>query len=546
MSIDSDHIISLLEKEIETLPERKNECLQHLFELGYIPMGIINSVQQINIDKAKKQFINEAKSSGLYPVTEIYKTLFEDDDETLTNLLRKATDIDEGFIFDKLPGDGEINLVSRIIHYRLDVFGMWDNPIDRPYSSVVTNPALKIIADFIKGSILEAINHLADIQKLTKHLLTIYPIDTFILTFKPLNKIKEEVLKSFRGTGAFRNQLRADFGERNEFFKFLKGEIFNRQSKNIDFGFLDNECNNSLKQFLIRLIQVHQWQDGFYDGLLDSDIGELSLQSFIDAVEVYNKTDENDIKIQRVITHVGEGYFLFNSLFFLREYMIEEVHDKVAEDDIDPETFLVNSLLKNLYQSPEDRIVAFQSGLEKLKNDIFNDSIAEPTEKKGLLKRIYFGFKRLIRKIAKIVKNVFNWIIDIAKKVWKVLKAVFGSFFEKLKQGIKAFIDGIKFLFGRREIITKDEDSVIASRMRIDGDSFTIALGDIKSSLKKHLGKWDYGISSLRFSMAIVGGVLKIIINAISIISWPLILITIVKVYKNITEAYTEFQAISI
>jgi hypothetical protein len=31
----------------------------------------------------------------------------------------------------------------------------------------------------------------------------------------------------------------------------------------------------------MRLIQVHQWQDGLYNGLLDSDMGELTINSIL-------------------------------------------------------------------------------------------------------------------------------------------------------------------------------------------------------------------------------------------------------------------------
>lgn len=537
MITDSEYIVKMLEAEIETLPERKSECLQHLTELGYIPVHAVNNLQFAAIEKAKKQFIEDAKASGLFSFNDLLKILYEEDDDTLTDLLRMATDIDEGFRFRELPAYGTENLTSRIIHYRLDVFGMWDQAVGLPYSLINSKASLDKIGEYAKCNALEALNHLSDIEGFTKHLLNIYPDDQFILSFQPKSQVPEKLMHELRRTGPFRDQLLKDFGERNEFFKFLKQEIFNKKSKNINFGFLEADVHNEFKLFMLRLIQVHQWQDGFYDGLLDSDIGGLTLQSFFSTIELYNKADGKDIQPHRVLTHVGENFFLFNGLFFLKEYMVEK--DKPEHD---PEAQMLNSLLKDINEAGPERASAFQKGFDQLKNDIREDSIAMPEEKKGLIRRIYYGIKRLLKKIVRIARNVFNWIVEKAKKVWNILKTVFGSFFEKLKKAIKAFVDGVKFLFGNKEITTTGDQSIVSSKMRLDGDSFTLALGDIENVIQKHRDKWKYSIASLKFSMEIVTGVLKIIMNVLSVLGWAMLILTLIKVYKNITEAYKELQ----
>jgi len=279
MSDDLDDIVVKLEQEAETLPGKKNQCLQHLIELGYLSLGKINALVDRDIEAAKIEFLKDAISSGLYAETDLEMIAFEGEDAFLAQLLAKTTDIDEGFNFTKLPAKGELSLLSRIAHYRLDIFGLWPFSIEQPFDVVNSRAALQTIGEYADCTVLDALNYTGDVEKLTRRLLSIHSDEDFILTIKPRHTVDTGVRKKLERTLKFKKQLLEDFGERTDFFKYLRKEVLKENPSKVDFNFLNREEKKPFKQFVMRLIQVHQWQDGLYDGLLDSDIGELTLKS---------------------------------------------------------------------------------------------------------------------------------------------------------------------------------------------------------------------------------------------------------------------------
>ena len=55
----------------------------------------------------------------------------------------------------------------------------------------------------------------------------------------------------------------------------------------------------------------------------------------------------------------------------------------------------------------------------------------------------------------------------------------------------------------------------------------------------------QYQSATLQFSMAIVGGVINIIKNILNVLSWPLLIFTIIKIYKHISETYKKLQLVT-
>jgi hypothetical protein len=534
MSDLSAYIFSQLDKELETLPTKKNEITQHLVELGYIPLYKTNALTAGDVKKGRQQFLSEVKNSGLFTDDQMKFLSVRGEEFMLSTLLRRITDIDEGIVLDALPEIGSFNLVTRMIHYRLDLFGLWPQDIALPFS-MLSLQKLEEIAGFGLCTALQAANHVADLEQFTKHLLEIHPPENFILVFRS-PKVKEETKRKLDRRQAFKRQVIEDFGERTDFVRQLAQDILKNKPEKVDFGFLNREATDPFKRFVMRLLQIHQWQDGFYNGLLDSDIGDVSLKGFLDTIDFYNESENQRIKTHRVITYVHRGFFIFNSLFFLQEYMVED--ENGASEDL-----LVDSISGQLQDAGADDQSAFYANLQQLKFDIYKQSEEKPKERKGLLQRIYYGVKRLLKKAFRFVKKIFNWVKDKVEKAWGLLKGLFRNFFEDLQMGIRAFVDGINFIFGKKGIESNLENESIYSKFSIDGDSVSLTTSRISNVLKLHIQNVDHNINAMKFTLAIVAGILKLIINMVSIITWPLLLMNIIKIYKNISGAYQDLSA---
>ncbi|MCW0484584.1 hypothetical protein [Gaoshiqia sediminis] len=515
------HLLEQCEKELAGFRDEGNEIRQHLLELGYLSVNTANSVHPKDEILARQLFEKELLQSGLFKPEQLAAEHRFGQEYFLRYFLRKLTDIDDGLVLGHLPEIGETGLRSRFVHYRLDLFGMWEHPVSLAYGMV---SALQIgeLAEVGKCTSLEAINYLANVDRFTRHLLASYNEEQFILAFRSVNisgRLKEKLDRRF----AFGRQLKDDFGEKTEFLRYLQKHVLNRDEDRIDYGFLEKESKNPLSRFLVRLIQVHQWQEGFYSGLLDSDLGEVSLQSLIDSVETYNLADGKDIKMHRVLTYLGNGYFMFNALFFLQEYMVDNQPTE--------EQKLWENLAGEVENADDESREKFTANLQQLRDEVSLQSTVE--EKGGFLKRIYFGFKKLIRKAFRFLRKIFRWVLERIEKVWGFVKKLFASFFENLYNGLRAFVDGIKFLLGRKLVFTGTPVQFIISKISPDGDVATLVINAGPDIVMQHVRETRYQLSAMAFSLAVVGNVLKLAVQPFQLITWPLLLFKLVGSFQS-------------
>lgn len=533
-------LVARLEQELSTHPHQDAEVLQHLVELGYLPLFRVNALVPDQIAKAKKEFLEEVEQTSLFSLQEIALHQKAGAAHFVLHFLRQATDIDEGVTIQALPRHGEKNLLTRIIHYRLDLFGLWPHPVEMPYSHT-TAIQLGEMEAYTQSHALQACNMMGDIEQLTRHLLSIHEEEQFIVTFQSLEVAKELQDKLERRRN-FRNQLLTDFGEKNDFFRYVNKEVLKNDEKKIDYNFLHEESRKRFKRFILRLIQVHQWQDGFYDGVLDTKIGEVTLQGILQAIDFYNEADKKDIKTHRVLTYLGNHFFMFNALFFLQEYMLEDAEEHVSGRRGSGEEEVWEQLSAQVRDADASTESDFQHNLEKLKTDIYAETNRPPQERMGLLKRIYFGLKKIIKKALRFIRKIFNWIRTHAEKAWNFLKKLFKGFFDHLSTGLRVFIDGMQFLIGKKYVVTQEGPQMIVSRFRLDGDVASICYQASTSLIPQHVSQTQYQFGSLQFSMAVVGGVLKIVVRALILITWPFLLISIVKVFRNILLTYQSIE----
>lgn len=535
MSGTAEYIIQQLESEVTGLPDYTAESLQHLFELGYLPMFKANALLPGDVEKAETIFLAEAEESGFFD-TASEPAIYLNPRDQLQAWLRKATDINDGIAFKSLPVAGTPNLAARIIHYRLELLGLWPMPITGNFSAL-TLEKINELAEYTKTAPLEAINFPANIDRFSRQLMANNPPEKFVVIFKSPH-VANETKKHLDRRQAFKRQLVSDFGERSDYIRFLAREILKNNPAKIDYAYLSGQSNDPFSRFVMRLVQLQQWEEGFYNGLLDSDIGEVTIRSILDAIDFYNATEDQQIKSYRVITSLQGDYFLFNALFFLQHYTTESDETDAAK----AREAIVENISGDLEKADANEKEMFQKHFLALKSEIFDENKTQPTEKKGLLKRIYYGLRNLFKKVFRFAGKIFRWISEKVKGMWNFLKNIFRNIFEDMRLAISAFVEGIQFIFGQRTFETDAGGQAIVSWFGIDGDSTSITTNRIEEVLQQHLAKTSFGIKSMRFAMAVVEGVLTIIVRALSIITWPLLLLQITSVYNKIIHSFNELK----
>jgi hypothetical protein len=535
MTTPAEHIIERLEQEVNYLPDISGEIVQHLIELGYLPALKANALLAVEVEEAANIFLTEARQSGFFD-DESEKLFYLNQQTKLCASLRKTTDTNQGIVIKTLPESGQLNLATRIIHYRLELLGLWPMNINARFSRFSLEK-MNELAGFIKSKPLDSVNLLADIDFFTKQLIAENPPEHFVVVFKSPH-VDDNTKKTLDRRQAFKRQLIEDFGQRSDFIKYLAREILKINPSKIDFTFLNKQSNNPLGQFIMRLVQVQQWEEGFYNGLLDSDIGEVTIQSIFDVIDFYNQSGSKNIKPHRIITHLHGDFFLFNALFFLQEYTGENENDNLSETG---ELFTQKLTVELENATPEDKR-NFDANFYDLKTEIFKEAKIEPGEKQGILKRIYYGVKKLVKRAFRFARKIFEWITKKVSRMWNFLKNIFRNIFENMRLAIAAFVEGIRFIFGNRIFETQAGRQAIISKYSIDGDSVSIATNHIGEALNQHLTKTSLSIKSLKFTLAIVEGVLTIVIRSISIITWPLLLLQIADIYNKIIASFKEIK----
>lgn len=531
MAASIDWIVEQCEAELTGLPDPSAEIQQHLSELGYLPWHAVTLTDR-QLRDAREAFEADLERCGLFDVGELQTMRRLGRPFFLQKYLRRLADIDEGVRLERLPASGEKSLVTRMIHYRLDLMGLWEMPVDAAFGNGSV-AALEQLAAFGKCSPLEALNDLSDIEQFTVRLLDVYRDEQFIVTFRSAGS-SDAMRQKLEHRNAFGRQLKADFGERTDYLKFLQKHVFNDREERIDYSFLASACHDDFNRFVIRLIQVHQWQEGFYSGLLDSDLTDLGLQSFLDMIDAYNEADSKDIRVKRFLTYLGQDYFMFNALFFLKEYMVEKSGGET--DDV------WVALSRQVTQADDESQRRFSGSLSQLKDELSGGR--EPGQRPGFFARIYYGVRKLLRKAFRFASKIFRWVTEKLASVWTFLKKLFTDFFGNLAQGLRFFVNGLRFLLGRKIIATRSDNRLVVSQFSLDGDVRSIAINVEAGLVEQHLDETRQTLGEMNFALAVTGQLLKIIMQSLSLISWPFLLFSIVRAFRQISASFIQIKTI--
>jgi hypothetical protein len=480
--------------------------LQPLIDLGYLDLAAAKPENPNRIEaitQAVKQFRKECEAENYlrkrytflpfeYNNYHIYAFSLNEIEQ---GFIQKTVSFDGDFSIQFIPKIGEISLTSRIIHYRLQLFGLF--------------PADKINSPFSAFS-LENLHWIKAFFE--------WQIDDLTL----LNQIGNiEVLIS-----AIHSEL--SNGKVSDKFIYL---------------FKDGRFNLTVLQhppavvqkyydFITRLFQMHLWANGLYHGEIDGKIMDnddrYSTKSAIkELVKFINKTTDRNLKVRQLYdkTPLRENTYFLNVIDLLNETkaMQEETGAESVAEIVDDN----RKLKKLLFDENEQLAEPVKEQVEERKTNFWSNN-----------RRFYFGIKQVIKTIGSSIKRFFRRIGNFLKRAFNLFKRIAILIFQEIKEGIKVFFHGMKFLLGKRLITTeKDtEPNEIVSKYDLDFDSrlFVCNTCDNKTA-KRHIEKCKNQMNALNISLIVTANVLRwALILATSGISWTQLLLIIAKKTKKI------------
>jgi hypothetical protein len=274
---------------------------------------------------------------------------------------------------------------------------------------------------------------------------------------------------------------------------------------------------------------------GYYNGALDADFGELTVESLIEIIENYNEGSDDKIRAADVLARVRDDYFIFNCLYFLKQYKEE---NRQAD-----QTMNTLAILSDVYSKakPGEQVAFesnFQAGIEVIKNG--EDNI--PETKNGVLRRVFFGIRTFFKKAFRFAGKLFRWIVSGMKQAATFVNNAIRMIYTYLKDAIRHFIEGVKFLLGKLPVTTQSSNgSFMYSNFDLDKDGLNVFGTANASDIKIHMDMVRQKVHSMTFSLALIGFLyqaLKTVLTAAVVIAWPLFILKLVIAFKKVIDSY--------
>ncbi|MHC1775008.1 MAG: hypothetical protein AB9834_06285 [Lentimicrobium sp.] len=523
-----------VEQEIPASAELQSGArVQMLTDLGYLKTELLyegNAGEKAA--SAYRLFYADLLASGLTDVQQLEKLTIMYGREAELKLLEAATDVDEGFRFSVLPRLGDLNLITRIVHYRLALLGFYAGQPESAYNAWSV-AALDKAAALIGQKALATLNLLGDLQEFTVAFTNVHGYSNSIAAIKSPWPASSGKIPEY--SGRFKRRLRDDLGNHRAEFEMLDDRLFFRKDDKVDEAFVSALAGSELNGFILRLIQVHQWIGGYYNGALDAGFGVLTLNSLINIIHNYQESGDRRIREGEVLVNVTGDYYLFNCLFFLKQYQAEnQQQDKTSET--------LAAILQSYQEAGDEEKSAFDTNFRSGMAAVVEKQNNLPVKKNGVIRRIFSGMKAFFKKAFRFARKIFRWIADWAEKAADFLGNLLRMIYAYVKEAVRHFVEGVRFLLGNFPVVSRGKSGeLMYSNLAADKDGVNI-FGKVEASeIREHLNSLRGMVSSMRFSLAVIGMLVQIMKSALTAavpVAWPVLILNLGMSFKKVSETY--------
>ena len=512
------------------------DMLQPLIDLGYLTFEEIkpeNTDQSINLERAVRQFRKDYESHHLLQQKftflpfdqEHYHSYAKQLNEIELDFLQNLVSFEGTFVLPNLPLFGTTSLITRVVHYRLKILGLYGKEQNQGVEALYTEQSL----EGIKG------------------------IKSFL-------KWEIEELDFINGIGHIENLIERIYNKVSE-LEVGKKKIYIDENGRFNTHLFTTNPDSKVGlyyEFLARIFQVRLWIDGLYNGeidgiIKDDDSNNYSTKKAIRELVRYLRRDKE----------LREDPFIIEKGYQLKDLKVKDFYNKNRR----LKSYVLNviDLLYITKAMKDDRPVIAVSDVlidennQKLRDELFEDEGAFKTEVKenlaerekdflaGSKRRFYYGIKQFGQTIRRVIRNIFRVVSEKIKLGFNFLRRLAIWVFREVKEGIKVFLHGMQFLVGKRQIITSKkpieertkgevpEDSIV-SKYDLDCDSIVfISEKCDKESESRHNKKCHHQMNSLNISLIVTALILRwILILTSGATGWTPFLLMIARTLKQV------------
>ncbi len=532
---------------------RYEEIVQMLSDLGYLTISAEEGkiVSTFKLQTAVYTFRKEAisgllisKSSLQLPFPEIPK---EHHEGILTyrefSILQLLVSLDGDFTLKPISEISNIGIYIRVLQYRLHLLGLLEQHPDGYFTDQI-KLALDKLSEWlspVKSD--ELLDLTGNITKLISHIKENKAFANKIVYFSPNPKLDQDehsrqkweaYSRYYNIIGqnrSFLKQLGKDIDRKSLEYKELKSD-----SRRIDFDqeLFNEKCNDDHGNFLIRLMQIAQWISGYYLGEIDGKLGEFTFESFLQLVQGEKENGNINFETYLFIGSVSKDLWVVNPHYLLREMTRSET------DIVDLNSRVFDSFDKEYKKLDEVEKKTVDENMSTAWRSINVDFSSDMKSTAHRFRRIYYGARSLLQSFWKGFKSIFNKLKDDVKSFFNGLTNMVKNFakflYREIREALQIFSRGLNFLFGKRELETKD----CVTKFDFDLDCVTyntIPLTD--SSVKDHHQLLVATTTGLTFCLTLTGRIIHLVM--IAGLGWQRLLIEAgIMLKKMVKEWYSE------
>lgn len=519
------------------------DMLQPLIDLGYLAFEEIKQDGQerlIHIERAVRHFRKDYEAQGFLGKRFSFHS-FENEsnrsyaielNEVELKFLQSLVSFEGTLSLKQLPSIGTVSLLTRVIHYRLKILGLYGKESFQGVEALFDTTSLK------------------GIREITALLgWTISDLD-FINSIGNIEDLIEQIYQHISDNKAFGNKM--IYIDKDGVYQ---PQIYDSKPKQSTLLYFE---------FLARIFQIRLWVDGLYNGAIDGiikyyddkkDKNDFSTQNAIDELIYYLNNDKelrNDpfiVEKEYKLKELKATYFYNkmdnkDNVYFLNVIDLLKITKTMSGGDS------VSTASELLIDEDEEKLTKkiFKKDGWFKKDVLFNEDIQEQFKKReedffnGSKRRLYYG----IRQFGRIAKRVLRNIIKIINLGFNFLRRLAISVYREVKEGLKVFMHGFKFIVGKREILTSRKSALPSesidvaaasaiTKFDLDCDSIVFFDNGIDVDTKKrHQEKCQNQVNSLEVSLSVTALILRwVLILSSGPVSWPSFLLMTARTLKQ-------------
>ena len=239
----------------------------------------------------------------------------------------------------------------------------------------------------------------------------------------------------------FKGQLKRSLQE--DFYLQIKKNIFAKEDQTA----LKSISETSYNLFLIRVIQIHQWTNAYYNGRLDSVFAGKTFTAIAEMSE-----DLSQLRLKYILAALGsknKGYWLLNIHYLLDRFC--QVHPLDSEA---PDYEKIMAEYRQELPTEESRID------HKTAKKIWKKKqtpLSLSSEEQLLPRRTYHGHQSLLFSFGRVIGRIGKIIWKGLKASFQILKNFVRMLYEDLRESIVLFAQSLGFLFGKRRSLPMGE-----------------------------------------------------------------------------------------